>query len=214
MHLTPQIVNISKYILVLYYIVGAIGMVLPQTSLLVKSLTPYTLLMTIVLLAFFHQTKVSLHTVIVLVSIAMMGFFAEMVGVNTGIIFGNYQYGNGLGVKLFNTPLLIALNWLFLVYTTASIFDAVSIGKVWRVLIPSAMMLAYDLVLEQIAPTLDMWRWDNDAIPLQNYVAWFVLSALFHGMIVIFKVKTANPLSLTVLATQWLFLIFVLIALT
>jgi bisanhydrobacterioruberin hydratase len=214
MHPTPKVVNISKLILVIYYIVGAVGMALPQTSVLVKSLTPYTLLMTIVLLAFFHQTNVSLRTIIVLGSIAFIGFLAEMVGVNTGIIFGNYQYGSGLGIKLSNTPLLIALNWLFLVYTTSSVVDTFSLAKVWRVLIPSAIMLAYDLVLEQIAPTLNMWRWENDVIPFQNYLAWFALSVFFHGLIVVFKVKTTNPLSLTVLTTQWLFLVFVYFALT
>jgi putative membrane protein len=39
-----------------------------------------------------------------------------MLGVHTGILFGNYKYGNALGLKLNDVPILIGINWFIVVY--------------------------------------------------------------------------------------------------
>jgi Protein of unknown function (DUF422). len=36
------------------------------------------------------------------------GMLSEIIGVNTGLIFGSYTYGNSLGIKLMNVPIV---NW-------------------------------------------------------------------------------------------------------
>jgi putative membrane protein len=42
--------------------------------------------------------------------IAVAGFFIEAIGVNTGLIFGNYVYKTTLGWKFLETPLIIGVN--------------------------------------------------------------------------------------------------------
>jgi putative membrane protein len=46
--------------------------------------------------------------------IAVAGFFIEAIGVNTGLIFGNYVYKTTLGWKFLETPLIIGVNWILL----------------------------------------------------------------------------------------------------
>ena len=46
---------------------------------------------------------------------------AEILGVNYGLIFGKYDYGDNLGLKLLGVPLLIGLNWVVLTFICGSI---------------------------------------------------------------------------------------------
>ena len=40
----------------------------------------------------------------------------NITGANTGLIFGNYTYGNILGMKVLGVPLIIGLNWFIVMY--------------------------------------------------------------------------------------------------
>ena len=52
-----------------------------------------------------------------------IGFSAELIGVHSGMLFGNYSYGNNLGLKLAEVPLIIGINWGVLAVTSASITE-------------------------------------------------------------------------------------------
>jgi putative membrane protein len=39
-------------------------------------------------------------------------------------------------------------------------------------------MVGLDLIIEQVAPLCNFWYWKNGIIPLQNYIAWFIISFL------------------------------------
>jgi bisanhydrobacterioruberin hydratase len=190
---------------IVFYIVGLIGMHLPHTFLLFLELIPFALVLSFVALAFFHTTKMEWKTVLCFLSIYMIAFTIEAIGVNTGQVFGYYEYGEGLGLKLFETPLIIGINWLFLVYTTSSIVEKLKIPAIAKILLASFGMLLYDIVLEQVAPKLDMWHWKNEMIPFQNYLAWFALALFFHSLIKILKVKIENKLAFLILGCQFLF---------
>ena len=56
-----------------------------------------------------------------LLLIFLVGMLSEFIGVNYGLIFGEYTYGNNLGFKLFGVPLLIGLNWVILTVICANI---------------------------------------------------------------------------------------------
>ena len=40
-------------------------------------------------------------------------------------------------------------------------------------------MTIFDLFMEPAVIKLGYWQWLNGTIPFQNYLAWFVISALF-----------------------------------
>lgn len=197
--------------LVWFYIIGIAGMVIPATSALFMKLTPLALLMNFGLLLIHHETKFSVITILIFSLIVLSGFFIEIIGVQTGIIFGEYVYGKGLGWKLWDTPLIIGLNWLLLVYTTATITQKIKIHNIIRIALGAGMMLVYDLIMEQVAPRMDMWSWKNGIIPIENYIAWFVIASLFHALIQFSGIKIKNKLSETVLIAQFVFFVILFI---
>lgn len=197
--------------LVWFYIIGIAGMVIPATSALFMKLTPLALLMNFGLLLTHHETKFSVITILIFSLILLSGFSIEIIGVQTGIIFGEYVYGKGLGWKLWDTPLIIGLNWLLLVYTTATITQKIKIHNIIRIALGAGMMLVYDLIMEQVAPRMDMWSWKNGIIPIENYIAWFVIASLFHALIQFSGIKIKNKLSETVLIAQFVFFVILFI---
>jgi putative membrane protein len=196
--------EVKKFLLI-FYIVGLIGFVLPWTSALFIILTKWALLLNLGLLMRFHPFQANQRSLLVYIGIFVMGFMVELVGVNTGLIFGQYEYGDGLGIKFFNTPLLIGVNWLVLSYCWVAVLASVKIPAYVKALIGAGGMLVYDVVMEQSASVLDMWYWHSNMIPLQNYVAWFVIALAFQAVFYTFRVTHYNPLAKMVLVCQFLF---------
>jgi len=201
---------ISAFFIV-FYTVGLIGMLLPHTFPLFLRLIPFALILSFVALAFFHVSKMQWKATVCFLTIYSIAFIIEAIGVNTGLIFGHYEYGQGLGIQIFQTPLIIGINWLFLVYTTSSIIEKLKFPSIVKILLASLSMLLYDIVLEQVAPKLDMWHWKDNIIPFQNYIAWIALAVFFHALIKILKVKFENKLAPLILGCQFLFFLLLYI---
>lgn len=189
---------------VIFYAVGIVGLSVPATKPLFIKLTPLALLLSSAALFLFHTDRRQ-KTSWVLAIIYLTGFVIEVIGVQSGLIFGNYTYGNGLGIKLFDTPLIIGLNWLMLVYVASSLTNRLKIPAVFQVLVSAIILLVYDLVLEQLAPTLDMWSWENNLVPVQNYIAWFGLALLLSSILKFTHIKTENRLAWLILLCQFVF---------
>ncbi len=203
----------AKRFIVHFYIVGTVGMLIPATQALFFWLIPYSLLLTAACLFYFHQARINVATIVAGSFIILGGIGIEMVGVNTGIIFGHYRYGNSLGISVLGTPLLIGVNWLFMVYATASVLSQTRLNAPLRIVGAATLMVVYDLVLEHAAPPMDMWHWQGDNIPFQNYVAWWVCGVVFQTVLHGARVDTRNPVAAHLLALQFLFLSIVALAL-
>jgi len=203
--------KIVKIFIVIFYIVGIAGFIIPFTNPLFRTLTPFALVGNFILLFYFHQKNQLWKDILLFSIIFLGGLVIEMVGVQTKVIFGDYTYGNGLGFKVYDTPLIIGLNWLFLSYTTSSVVNKAKINNLFKVIIASLIMLAYDLILEQVAPEMNMWSWKDDIIPLQNYAVWFLLALIFNTMTKIFKINTKNQVAFLILASQSVFFLVLLI---
>ncbi len=203
--------EVKKFIAI-FYMVGTLGFLITFTRSLFIVMTPFALLLNTYLLAIYHK-KYDIKHIGVFVFIFLAGFFIEVIGVNTGLIFGDYQYGNGLGLKLFETPLLIGVNWLFLTYTSASLLDSLKINKNISILLAPSLMVIYDLVLEKVAPKMDMWTWQNHTIPLQNYMAWFMIALVFITLLRLFKINLENSLSKILLICQFVFFVVLMVVL-
>jgi len=166
-------------ILIIYYMVGLAGMIIPATRELFKDLTPFSLLLSIFLLYLFHDSftpRFWLSSLLVLV----LGFLVEAAGVETGLVFGEYHYGDTLGPKLFHTPLMIGVNWLMLVYCSLYIVRKFVDVPYFRAIVAAALMVVYDFALEPSAIYTNMWTWVTGAVPLQNYLAWFIIAFMLN----------------------------------
>ena len=109
-------IKAAVIILGLFHISGIIAIVATPFRDVFLSLTPLNLLISAVLLFIFHEKYSKIH-VLSFVIIAILGYIFEVIGVNTGKIFGVYTYGPVLGWKLLETPLIIGVNWIILTYS-------------------------------------------------------------------------------------------------
>ena len=189
------------YLLISMYIAGIIGLNLPQTAALFRFLTPFNLVASCVILLCFHKDY-NLNFLIFSVITFLMGYFVEVIGVKTGMIFGEYQYQTTLGFKVLNVPPVIGVNWLLLVYCVGSSFCRVAKPTYFKVLYGALLMTMFDFLAEPIAIRLNMWSWRDALPPLQNYVGWFVISALLLTLFHTLKFRKDNPIALWLLVLQ------------
>ena len=136
------------------------------------------ILMSIILFLNFKLN--SRRQILSILSIFSIGMITESLGVNYGLIFGEYEYGNNLGLKLFGVPFLIGINWVILTAISANIAFFLTKNKsiLSTIIIGALLMLAMDFVMEPIAPKLDMWRFKNLIVPLSNYIGWLIIGLL------------------------------------
>ena len=196
--------------LVLFYIVGAFILSQPEKRALYAGMTPLVLLSSMLFLTVYDRSadrpKLLLFTLIV----ALTSFGVEVWGVATGYVFGSYAYGNELGMKVANTPLLIGLNWILLVYMSGAIVNDLPRNQIYGIILPSALMIGYDIVMEQVASSMDMWSWEGDIIPLQNYLVWGIIALLFHTLRYVMKITIRNRMAGLLFVVQVVFFAIIL----
>lgn len=166
-------------VIVLFYTVGTVGMTLSGEREYFASLSFLNLLLSfvIVLLARNAEKKRFIGFLSFCFSV---GIIVEQIGVHTGLLFGDYQYGENLGFKWFDVPLIIGLNWGILVVISASIVHRFHISNLFKILLASFLMVFLDFLMEPVASDLDFWSWKNDLIPIFNFVCWFFISFLLQ----------------------------------
>jgi putative membrane protein len=138
-------------------------------------------------------------------SIAALGFLVELLGVNYGWFFGDYQYGDNLGLKIAGTPLLIGLNWAMLVLVTGQIARSFLPKKWMQVSFASGLMLLLDMLMEKVAPVFDFWAFESENVPLSNFIAWFVFALIFQFIVHALNSKGNIRVSYHIYIVQFLF---------
>lgn len=152
------------------------------------------------------QDKVNLRTLWSISIIFLSGMFIEWVGVHTGFPFGSYSYGEFLGPRILEIPYIIGINWVMLVYITASISNWTTKNIIIRSIIGSALMVSLDILIEPNAAMLSFWYWEDGEIPLNNFIAWFGAGLLLHFFFQKKIKKTRTPkLALHIFLAQLIF---------
>jgi putative membrane protein len=202
-----------KEIIFLYIIfsVGIIGHLYAPLQHLMLLLTPGTLLLTGLVVLFYSYKSSNDKFLLWALITYIITFILEVIGVKTGLIFGEYLYGSTLGVKLFEVPLIIGFNWVLVILGSISISRLFTSGILLSALISAFIAFVFDLILEPIAIKLDYWTWSEGIIPVQNYAAWFTIALISSLGFSLFKVNVKSNISLHYLAVQFLFFIALLI---
>lgn len=204
-------VFLTGALLIIFFSVGVFGIAADVTREMFIMLTPLALIFSLAAIIAFHQPGNLTKEIIIFTAIFSVSFLVEALGVNTGRVFGNYTYGEGLWIKILNTPILIGINWVLLIYCTAIIADRLSAPVFVKILISSALMVLYDIIMEQVAPEMNMWSFENGFVPVRNYIVWFILAALFHSLLKLAGIKIANRIAPFVFYVQFSF--FLILAL-
>lgn len=184
------------------YIMGVIWLLDPHTHQTALRVIPAALLASTLILLFFSQAPYTPRKILVFAAIVIIGYLLEVIGVKTGLIFGQYTYGSGLGYKLYDTPLIIGINWLFVTYAAACTATLLTRSNGLQWVYTVLIMLLYDVFLEMAAPKMDLWHWEGEVIPLQNYVVWGIAALFFLWLIRKNRIVTVNVMALPFLMMQ------------
>jgi putative membrane protein len=183
--------KIGISIIIVTHLVGAVGLCFSQFKSLFISLTPLHLLTSLTL--FFVFTKFDLRIFKLFFSLFFIGFTIEVIGVKTGVLFGEYKYGSTLGIKVFETPLMIGVNWFLLAVISHGIFRNFIKNSTYVVVCSAFLMVLLDVIIEPVAINLDFWSWQGGIIPIKNYLMWFIVSIIMQIIIAGNKSKF-NPI--------------------
>ena len=124
------------------------------------------------------------------------GMTVEIIGVNTGWLFGSYEYGSELGPKLAGVPFVLGLNWFCIVLASTSVVQYFLYDSPkWFIAILSGILcVLFDYVLEPVAIRFDFWHWAGGDIPIFNYICWGIFCAIF-SYFYIHKIENLNKLA-------------------
>lgn len=186
-------IHIATVIAVIMHMIGLIGILYYDKSFFIAA-TPINLLLMFLLLLY-TQEKINLPFIIFAAICFVAGMAAEITGVATGKLFGDYEYGNVLGPKYFNVPLIIGINWFIIIYccgiTIRMFLDKMirrvpdevkprqGIKTISLVVDGATLAVFLDWLMEPVAVKLGYWRWlGNGSIPFYNYISWLIVSIL------------------------------------
>jgi bisanhydrobacterioruberin hydratase len=212
--------QIATGIALAFHVSGLIAIGLFKSPLFI-ALTPLNLLVS-ALLIFYTQEKINAAFILFCLAAFGIGFGTEWIGVNTGIIFGDYTYGTVLGPKWGGVPYLIGLQWVIVIYC-AGVCMAMLHQKLlpkpqegeapisgWllgvSIVIDGALLaLLFDWILEPVAVSLGYWTWAEGDIPWLNYATWWGVSALILIIFHLLPFRKHNLFAVHLLMIQVMF---------
>ncbi len=211
---------IALMLALLFHICGAIGIILSDYKEWFINSSPITLLLMSALIIITQKGKNSYFIVFVLLCF-FVGLLTEMIGVNTGFLFGKYEYGNVLGPKVLGVPWLIGINWFVVIYcagcTThfleawivqqmgADITLSTRIQHLSFIIDTALIAVFFDWLIEPVAIKLGYWSWLDNDIPFFNYVCWFLISLLLSAAMRFLSFHKANLFAVHLFIIQGLF---------
>ncbi|MFM7710413.1 MAG: carotenoid biosynthesis protein [Ferruginibacter sp.] len=177
--------DIATAIAILFHAIGLIGLLFASDTAF-RYTTPLNQLLMFGLLLYTMPKQTCRIWLFIVISF-ITGMAVEMIGTNTGFLFGEYQYGDVLGPSINHVPWIIGINWVLVIYCCGSTMKLIlqkwgaSIGlsdrMKWLSLVVDGAMLAvlFDWIMEPVAIQLGYWSWSG-AIPFFNYLCWFLIS--------------------------------------
>ncbi len=218
--------KISKYqiataVAIFFHCIGLVGILFFNTRFFIQA-TPFNLLLSFSLLIY-TQTNKNIAFFLFIATVFTIGFFSEVAGVNTGLIFGDYAYGEVLGFQWLNVPLLIGVNWFIIIYCSGICTQSLLLKVINKVAADSkeppillramsvivdgaTLAVLFDWLMEPVAIKLGFWTWLGDGtIPLYNYICWFIISMLLLTIFHLCKFNKENKFAVNLLLIQALF---------
>ena len=173
--------SLLQAFLMIIYIVGAVGFVLPELKAEFLPLSGVILYLSSLVIFVASRNKIDF---VVFMAIAfVVGFGAEAIGVNTGYLFGDYSYGTNLGPKFLGVSLVIGINWGVLALGSASLVKRFVSSLGLKIILSSLLMLSVDLLMEPVAIKSGFWSWGGYDVPLYNYVCWFLVAVFLQWVL-------------------------------
>jgi putative membrane protein len=217
--------ELATGVAILVHAVGLVGMVWIDRDWF-SSLTPVNLLLMSALILWTQEEKNGQFYRFIFIAFAT-GMATEIIGVNTGLLFGSYAYGDVLGMGIGGVPVVIGMNW-FVVMIAASSFlqwlisrlpnpampgrglAAGNFSSLSFVVMASLLAVFFDWIMEPAAIRLGFWNWSGDGhVPMLNYVCWFFISFFLVSVMRTLRVRSNNLFAVHLFLIQAVFFILV-----
>jgi putative membrane protein len=211
--------SIALFFGIVFHVCGAIGIICtPYKEWFIHN-TPLNLLLMTALLIFTQKEK-DISFFFFLILCYTTGMITEITGVNTGYLFGKYEYGTVLGPKLYSVPWLIGVNWFIAVFCSGNIVfglnewlykklamrPSVAVQLFSFVIDAALLTTVFDYILEPLAIQLGFWKWHPDnTIPVYNFGCWFVISAALLTVFRLLRFNKHNQFAIHLFIIQILF---------
>lgn len=214
--------NIALFIVLLFHVSGAIGILFtPYRDWFIQN-TPLNLLLMAALLIITQSQKNRAFFLFIAIAFAT-GFAVEWIGVHTGSLFGSYQYGKVLGMQYSGVPFLIGINWFVIIYCTGIIsqqlhnWSSKQLAAMQAEVKPTVQAISFitdgallatffDFIMEPVAVKLGYWQWlGGGQIPFYNYTCWFLISVALLALFRLLPFEKNNPLAVHLFIIQLLF---------
>ena len=197
-------VNIIIILLSILHLVGGVALSMDSVKSIFLALTPFNLALTFGLLIWGND-DFSFKFFKIISVLFLIGFFVEVLGVYSGLLFGEYHYGKTLGFQFLEVPLIIGVNWVMLVLSSFAVSSYFVSNSILKVVLSSIIMVFLDLMIEPVAIRLDFWYWQAEVIPLQNYLMWFIVALLMNWILTFNRFRFNVKLGFGLLISQVLF---------
>ena len=145
-------------------------------------------------LVFVNESDYKKGTISLLI-IFVGGFIIEYIGIRTSLLFGEYRYGDALGLKIYGVPIIIGLNWFVIVTLSVNIVRWINWPKYVLAFVAGAVATLMDALIEPVAMKYDFWDWERHEVPMFNYLCWFVFASAFSLVYLKFS-KLKNQVAL------------------
>ena len=192
-------------ILIVLYCVGVLGISINIFPAFIY-LTPINLLVSTFIILAFHK-EWGRDFILFTIVTYLLGFSIEYFGVNTGLIFGTYTYGDVLGPKIGDTPLMIGVNWLMLSYSAGITVNHLLGDRnlILKSIVASSILVILDFIIEPVAIHYNFWTWEAVNVPIKNYIAWFVIAFTIQLFFNLVAGKSKNKVAIALLLLQFAF---------
>lgn len=133
-----------------------------------------------------------------------IGLVAEVVGVSTGVPFGEYTYADSLGPKLAGVPLVVPLAWVMMAWPAWVVGTALAARAPVRRrraiswLTGAWALASWDVFLDPQMVDAGHWSWRTGSgiatavpgipgIPVSNYLGWLAVSLVLTGLFALIR---------------------------
>jgi putative membrane protein len=192
-------------IVVLFNLVGLAGFAIPALQPVFLKLAPWHLLLMGIVILLSHKWFDS-RFLLFFILMYMVTFFAEWAGVHSNWFFGDYSYGQTLGLRLWAIPLIMGINWFLLIYCAGVLMQYSRIkSSIARVIIGALLLVLLDVLIEPVAIKFDYWHWAGNVVPFKNYIGWFGLSVIMLFVFEKFGFRRQSMVAPVLLLMQFVF---------
>lgn len=154
-------------------------------------------------------------TLLVFCANFLITFLAEALGVNFGIIFGNYYYTDLLGSQVFGVPVLIALAWEPILFASFYMTDILipvgtersGLSQKWLLFLGLSLVAAFattawDVMIDPVAVHRGWWVWRDGGpytpyiehgVPISNFIGWLITAFVCQMACRLIKDKGPKP---------------------